>query len=407
MTFKKWISVTLFSLLLVATLGVLLRYKIAFSLPVINQKYLQHSHSHFAMCGWLTQMLMILLSNAVSKAISPDHFKTYNFILFANLVISYGMLVSFLFQGYGGISIFFSTLSVLVVYYFAIQLWRDMNRSPLKLSSFIWFKGALIFSVLSTFGVMMLAYLMATKNININIQQATTYFYLHFQYNGWFIFACLGLLINVLQNQNIQIKNTKKFFWVYAIACIPAYFLSTLWLPLPLWLYIIVVISAITLLGGWIWFFMQLRKGLTSVLYQTQKIVKWLLGLSALAFTIKVILQAGSVVPSLNNLAFGYRPIVIGYLHLVFLGVVSLFILGYLTYTGYLKVTKPLSIGIVIFIIGIILNELALMTQGVTAMGYYNLPLINETLMGITALMLLGTLTINMAIQQDESTKNR
>jgi len=407
MNLKKWISVTVFSLLLVAALGVLLRYKIAFSLPVINQKYLQHSHSHFAMCGWLTQMLMILLSNAVSKAISSDHFKKYNFILFANLIISYGMLVSFLFQGYGAISILFSTLSVLAVYYFAIQLWGDMNRAPLILLSFIWFKGALIFSVLSTFGVMMLAYLMATKNININIQQATTYFYLHFQYNGWFIFACLGLLMNVLQSQNIQIKNIQKFFWIYAIACIPAYFLSTLWLPLPLWLYIIVVISAITLLGGWIWFFIQLRKGLISFLYQTPKIAKWLLGLSALAFTIKVILQAGSVVPSLNNLAFGYRPIVIGYLHLVFLGVVSLFILGYLTYIGYLKVTKTLSIGVVVFIIGIILNELALMLQGVTAMVYYNLPLINEALMGITGLMLVGTLVINLAIQQNKSIKNR
>jgi len=400
MNIKKWISVTIFSLLLVAILGVLLRYKIAFSLPIVNQKYLQHSHSHFAMNGWLTQILMILLSYSVSKVIGANHFKKYNFILFANLLVSYGMVVSFLFQGYGGISILFSTLSILVFYFFGIQLWRDMNKSLLKLSGFIWFKAAIVFGILSSFGVGMLAYLMVTKNISINMQQATTYFYLHFQYNGWLIFACLGLLINLLTDRNIIIRNIKKFYWLYTGACVPAYFLSTLWLPMPTWLYVVVVISAITLLLGWIWFILQLLKQLPSFFHEIPDIAKWLLALSSLAFTIKVALQAGSTIPSINNMAFGYRPIVIGYLHLVFLGVITLFILGYMFYTGYLKSTKTLQIGIVFFITGIIMNELALMTQGITAMRYYNVPFISEVLLGVTSLMLLGVIIMNAGISK-------
>lgn len=396
MNVRKWVTITLFSLLFVAILGVLLRYKISFSLPFINQKYLQHSHSHFALSGWLTQLLMILLASSVSSTIEKTHFKKYNFILFANLFVSYGMLVSFLMQGYGTISIIFSTLSILIVYYFGIQLWRDMKKAPSQKTSFIWFKAAIIFAVLSSLGIAMLAYIMATHTMNIKLQQATTYFYLHFQYNGWFTFACLGLLINILENKNIHIKGLQKFFWIYAIACIPAYFLSVLWLSLPLWIYILVVLSAAILITGWIWFCLQIRKQLEVFTQQLPKISKWLLGCSALAFTIKVILQAGSTIPSLNNMAFGYRPIVIGYLHLVFLGIITLFILGYLFYMGYLKAIKLTCIGIALFLIGIILNELMLMMQGLAAMGYYRVPYINEILLGITMLMLAGVAIINI-----------
>src|SRR5690554_6536440 len=101
MNIRKWVTITLCSLLFVAILGVLLRYKIGFSFPLINQKFLQHSHSHFAMNGWLTQILMILLASSVSSTIDLNHFKKYNYILLTNLTVSYGMFISFLFQGYG------------------------------------------------------------------------------------------------------------------------------------------------------------------------------------------------------------------------------------------------------------------------------------------------------------------
>src|SRR5690606_22196295 len=155
----------------------------------------------------------------------------------------------------------------------------------------------------------------------------------------------MGLLMNLLNSKGIIIKNINNLFWLYAISCIPAYFLSVLWLKLPLWAYIIVAISAINILTGWIWLIVKMRKQLNGFFDQVPKIGKQLLYLSAIAYTIKVVLQVGSVVPSLNNLAFGYRPIVIGYLHLVFLGVITLFLFGYLTYAKHLKVTKPLSIG--------------------------------------------------------------
>jgi hypothetical protein len=65
---QQWIKVSLISLATVAFLGCILRYKIAFPLPFINQKYLLHTHSHFAFTGWITQALMACLVGYLSKS---------------------------------------------------------------------------------------------------------------------------------------------------------------------------------------------------------------------------------------------------------------------------------------------------------------------------------------------------
>lgn len=57
---------------------------------------------------------------------------------------------------------------------------------------------------------------------------------------------------------------------------------------------------------------------------------KFLFALSAFALSLKFLLQLGSTYPPLSTLAFGFRPIVIAYLHLVLLGVITIFIIGYI-----------------------------------------------------------------------------
>ena len=56
---------------------------------------------------------------------------------------------------------------------------------------------------------------------------------------------------------------------------------------------------------------------------------KYILTCSAIALSVKLLLQLVSTIPSLSNLAFGFRPIVIGYLHLVLLGVIGVTVYGY------------------------------------------------------------------------------
>ncbi|MBL0183405.1 MAG: hypothetical protein IPP96_14380 [Chitinophagaceae bacterium] len=116
---------------------------------------------------------------------------------------------------------------------------------------------------------------------------------------------------------------------------------------------------------------------------------KWIMGFSAIALTAKLLLQLGSTVPSLSDLAFGFRPIVIGYLHLVLLGMITLFLLSYFFAGGYIQANKKTSFAVFLFAAGVILNEILLMTQGVSAMSYTSVPFINELLFA-TALILFS-----------------
>ena len=71
MTFnaKFWLKFSLINLLIVALLGLLMRYKIGFEFPFFNQKNLQHSHSHFAFAGWISHTLMVLMVGFLEKRV--------------------------------------------------------------------------------------------------------------------------------------------------------------------------------------------------------------------------------------------------------------------------------------------------------------------------------------------------
>ncbi|HLT41644.1 MAG TPA: hypothetical protein VKZ95_02985 [Sphingobacteriaceae bacterium] len=405
MSLKKWMYLVFINLLIVALLGVLLRYKITFSLPFFNQKYLQHGHSHFALTGWITQALMVLISYTVSKEINLTHFKKHQWILIANLIASVGMLISFPIQGYGSVSIAFSSLSILVSYIYALRVWRDVNCISIVKPGYKWFKAALLFLVLSSVGIFFMVYLMITKNINPNFHLAAVYMFLHFQYNGWFVFSCLGLIVNKIYDKGLEVKGLTTFFWINAIACVPAYYLSAPWLPIPKFVFVIVVLAAIFQLLSWLWIAFGMRKMASSLFSKIPSIAKWLFSLSALAYTLKVSLQLGSTIPALSEIAFGFRPIVVAYLHLVFLGVISLFILGYALGWVFTNLSNLARNGMIVFVVGIILNETALMVQGVFAIGYHMVPYINEVIFGITVVMLSGVLLFNIGIHQKEKNK--
>jgi len=107
---RKWLTISFFNLLLVALLGLLMRFKIAFFLPLIDQKHVLHSHSHFAFSGWITQTLMVLMIHYFGLKSGESVFQKYRWLLYTNLFAAYGMLVSFILQGYAFFSISFSTL---------------------------------------------------------------------------------------------------------------------------------------------------------------------------------------------------------------------------------------------------------------------------------------------------------
>lgn len=394
---RRWLRVSLLNLLIVASIGVVLRYKIAFSLPFIDQKFLLHGHSHFAFSGWITQTLMVLLVAYLSKQTQKNKFTEYRGLLLAHLVTSYGMLVAFPVQGYGFASIAFSTISIFILYFFAVKYWKDLNRLTSKGIVHNWFKAAFLFNFLSSLGTFALAYMMANKIIHQNWYLGAVYFFLHFQYNGWFFFVCMGLVCGQLSVKSFLSQKLTVVFWMFAAACIPAYFLSALWMPIPNWVYVLVVAAAAVQFIAWVLLFNLVRHHWHLISENLPVISKWILGLSALALTVKLLLQLGSTIPALSQLAYGFRPIVIAYLHLVLLGVITLFLLGYMFGTGVLSVTRLAVTGLIIFVLGIMLNEIVLMIQGVAAISYNSIPHTNEILLGIALVMFSGILLVNLS----------
>jgi hypothetical protein len=232
--------------------------------------------------------------------------------------------------------------------------------------------------------------MMVSKNIHQNEYLASIYYYLHFQYNGWFFFACMGLLFSMLQIKSTDNPFYEKVFKLFFIACFPAYFLSTLWWDLPVFVYVLSVIAAVIQVYVWFRFLAIIVKIKQEFLENLPYFLKYILLFVGFAVSLKLLLQLGSTVPVLSQLAFGFRPIVIAYLHLVLLAVISLFLLFYIYANHLIHYNKQIKMGIIIFSVGVLLNEVILAIQGIASFSYTVIPLVNEMLFGAAIVLVSG-----------------
>ena len=163
-------------------------------------------------------------------------------------------------------------------------------------------------------------------------------------------------------------------------------------MQLPVWIYIIVVISALAQVVGWVLLVRIMYHHLETLNKVTSNAGRCLLSLAAFAVSIKFFLQLGSTYPALSTMAFGFRPIVIGYLHLVLLGALTMFVLGYIVSNRFISLKLFSIIGICVFVFGIIVNEIILMAQGVSDLQYDSIPYANEMLLVTAIIMFTGML---------------
>lgn len=399
-----WLKFSVVNLLLVAVLGVLMRYKIGFEFPYFNQKSLQHAHSHFAFAGWVTHTIMTLMISFLHKNAKLDFSsKPYLTLLIGNLICSYGMFFSFIYQGYGSISITFSTLTIFISYLFTYFFIRDLKKTSIEQSTQLWFKGALFFNVMSSIGTFYLAYMMATKNVIQNHYLSSIYYYLHFQYNGWFLFACLGFVYLFLELKDTENKNYKRIFYWFFISCIPTYFLSILWAKLPVWVFVVTVLATLLQTLAWLKLVLLLKARAIKFLKNTHPILRIVFVCVCIAMSLKIVFQLLSTIPSLSQLAFGFRPIVIAYLHLVLLALISLFLLFNIYVNNLLLFNRRALNGLKIILIGVLLNEIVLAIQGTAALSYTRIPFVNEGLFLVSLCILLGTLILCLSFKKRQN----
>lgn len=385
------LRLAVFNLLITALLGTLMRYKIAFAFPFFNQKYLQEAHYHFAFYGWITACVYILILVYAQKVNPELKSKKYWAMIIVNFLASYGLLIGFAADSFNVVSIGSAIVGILVSLVYFISLSTDLKQ--VKDSTKLWFLGGLFFAILSAVGVLWLSYMMVTKTVKLDLYLATTYYFLHFQYNGFFLFSCIGFLLHSLKQVKVEVPKlqNRKIFISLFIGCFVGFGLSVLWLDMPVWIFVIIVIATLIQTYGAILLYLLIQNNWEKLKTLWTPLQRFVLFYTGFAFAVKIALQLGSVIPVINKFAFGFRNIVIAYLHLILLMCISTFLIDQIIRSGYFKQTSILLNGFKLFMLSVFLNEFLLGLMGVFSIEYIAIPNAAEMLFGISFTILLST----------------
>lgn len=323
----KAVRIPLIFLFIGSLLGVFLRWQFISPTPGTNYTYFLHGHSHIMFMGWIFNILFIAF---VSNHIQPEHKKPFRIFFIVLQFLNAGMLVSFPLQGYGFYSILLSTLHTLVA---AIFVFKFCQRTRSVSSTSAWYaKIALAFFILSTFGPFSLAYIMSSGLGQSNWYYFSIYFYLHFQYNGFFLFGVLSLFFRLLERKEIHFNAEagRCIGMVLAVACIPAYLLSVLWAKPGYVFNMIGAASAIVQFVGVAYLIKLIVENASDIRHRFQRFSVILLFIAFIAVMLKMALQLASAFPAVAQMSYELRPVVIAYLHLVLIGAISIAIFAWL-----------------------------------------------------------------------------
>ncbi|OUR92319.1 hypothetical protein A9Q87_07500 [Flavobacteriales bacterium 34_180_T64] len=352
---KKLVLVCLINFLIAALMGLALRYTSIDPIP-INYKFLTHGHSHVAMLGWVYLMLFTLIVHYFIK----DKKQIYNRLFWLTEFAVIGMMISFPIQGYAAVSISFSTLHIFCSYYFAYLVWKHHNTSSIVTRHLL--RTALVFMLLSTLGVWCLGPAVALLGSASAFYQIAIQFFLHFQFNGWFLIAVIAVFFHLLQIQD------SKLFRLFYKTLILSIFLS---LALPIhWyaphspLFWINAFGVILQLISFVLFFKLIVSKLNLVLKHNTKLSVHVYTFAIVCFGLKMGLQVLSLIPEISQSIYQHRNVVIGFIHLTLLGAISGFLLSFIIQSRLVTYTKGLYLGVYIFILGFVITELLLIIQG-------------------------------------------
>ncbi len=360
-----WVKLCLVNLAIVALLGLLLRSKILFSIPQLNFRYVLSAHSHFAFGGWVALILITLLIYDVLPSPYKEK-RSYQVALWGIFLTSIGMAFTFPFMGYRVISIIFSSSFILFTFYFSWIFFFDLLKAKMNKTIKLLGIFAILVMVFSSLGPLTLAWILATGSTNNYLYRDAVYFFLHFQYNGFFTLVVMALFINSIAGSATEkIQRNLHWFAVFLCASIfPSFFLSVLWHPNNEVFLVLALIGCILILITLYWFFRLLP--FFNQMIKGQSILPIsIIGFACTAFILKMFFQMGTIIPGLDTAVYANRPLIIGFLHMVFLGLVTFYVLYHLLQNHLLDLNSLFTrFSISVFGIGIVANVSILMFQG-------------------------------------------
>ncbi|MDP3359981.1 MAG: hypothetical protein Q8S41_11625 [Lutibacter sp.] len=390
---SKFLYLYAFTLFILSALyGLLLRWNFAFPAKFIPYQNLLQSHSHVAFLGWgYLVVIGAILFYFVSDA-AKQH-KVYKATLGILLVVIPLMLISFPLGGYKVFSIVLLAVFGLTSYVLSFRILKDIQG---KNTSAKIIRYGIYYYLLSSLATWFLAFVIVTQG-KTDLYYNTVYFYLHFLYNGFFVFALFGLLFKIFENQQIIIseKLQKCFFLYLNIACVPAYALSVLWSTDFLLFNIVGFVASVLQFVSLVFLFKILQQVFSQINWNFTS--KWLLKFAVISYSIKIISQILSAFPYIVEKSLALKPFfIIGYLHLFTLGFLSVLLFLILDQMDKINLQKPTSkVGIILFLSGVFITEALLFLQGFLFLIQFNaLKNYNLILLIFSFLMVIGLFVI-------------
>lgn len=369
--------------MVIALLGTAMRALPFVRLPLVYGHIL-HAHSHVAFQGWVyTAMMLFLVNLFLTK--EQVQARRYPLQFKATILVIVGVLISFAMQGYGLYSIIFSTLFQLLNYWFIFSLFKDFRGQPQTISlRFV--KSGLWLGLLSTLAPWAIGVLSAKGLGQSEAYRSAVYFFLHFQYNGWFQFVAFGLFFRWLEMDDVHFdpKKARLVYVFFAVSVIPAYTLSLLGMSFSGFVIVPAAVAAILQLAGLWRFFQVLKSDLATWFTSRSTWQKWFLLTAVASLFLKYVLQFLSVFPFFQEFAFSSRNIIMAYMHLCLLGVITCFYYALMLHLKWLDGSVFTKSGSALFLLGFFTTEMLLASSGV---GWVYL---TELLMLFSAVMVMG-----------------
>ncbi len=375
-------------------IGCLMRFNFLHPIDFVEFKHLLHAHSHVVLLGWCFNILYI----SISWVYDPESLKNKSLshlFWFIQGTIFLSMW-GFLFQGYAFVSILFSTVFLLGSFVWLGLIWGKVRADRTVGGRFIF--SALVCLLVSSLGPLSLSVIMNTALKQTFVFPLSIYFYLHFLYNGFFILGLIGLAFKLLDQKNIDYDkvSAQRFYFLMKWSVAPLYALSAVWLNYSLLINVVGVLAALLQIWGGFYLLKLLRElSLRDVFKKRSYHQILIFKIVVAAFFVKLVIQTTSGIQWVANVAFEQKSFfIIGYIHLVMLGLISLFVFWYLWAQKQIFIERGLSKwGLWSFVLGVFLSEALLFTQGLlNVYGEGVIPFYLRALLGVSLLIPLGVL---------------
>ncbi|MDX1478388.1 MAG: hypothetical protein R3301_11830 [Saprospiraceae bacterium] len=393
-----WFRIALADLLIAALIGAVLRLAFVTELPWLDFRNALHGHSHVAMLGWGYLALYVLLIHSFLEPAVVG--SVYRRLFWLTQLTVLGMLISFPLAGYGVVSISFSTAHIILAYVFFVRFFRDTRSRPVRRSmSYRFAVTAMVWFVLSSLALWAMGPLVAFGQQGSSWYYATIQFFLHFQLNGWFIFGVLALFFRWLESRRITLStgHVRIFYALLVISCLLTYVLAVTWsTPLDI-LFWINSLGVVIQLAALLIFYMLIRPVVGSMRAGTTRVLRALFGVGILSFVVKIFVQTAVVIPYIATIAYTIRNYVIGFIHLILLGLLTHLLIGFANSAGLLRLDHRAAVwGVGLLVTGFVITEMLLGVQGTMFwMGvgfipyYYELLLAASCLLPVAIMLLL------------------